>query len=817
VLTLSAALAVLGGWRTAMTYAALRSDLEELLPESALSVAALEAARERLPGLRHLGVVVDTADARNVDAANRLLDDLSERVRAYPPDMVRAVRTDITAERRFAETYVLQLMDPQDVVELRKAVEARRDWQVTRAMGMDLLEEEDDPAPPLPVDALREKYEKRHGKAHSFPGDRFVSDDGTTVVMVIQASSQSTGYEADNGLLSRVKADIASLGFPEAYAQGMRVGYAGDVATRVEEMDGLFKDLTRSGFLVSVLVIGSILWFFKTWRALPILSVPLLLGTVATFGIAALPPFSIRYLNSNTAFLGSIVVGNGINTGIILLSRFREERWGGRTVEDGIVEAVRATWRPTLAAAVAASAAYGSLVVTHFRGFNQFGWIGAIGMVTCWAATMLLAPSLLSMLGAGFGTAGGTTRRSPARVSGWIADLALSRARWVVGMTVLATLLAGFGMWQRRSDWLETDFSKLRRRDSWESGERYWGKRMDLTLRRYLTPTVIMAASPEDARVIEGRVRELQRNGEAGGLIASVRAADQLLPPERGASAREAKKLRDVLTPKLLEDLSPRDRNLVVLATGDVALRPLTTSEVPDVLAAGLRENDGRIDRNVLVFPALTEGTWDADRMAAFTEDLRHAALVDDRQAPVAGSLLLSSDIAAAMKADGPRATAVGLGTVLVITLFTFRSVGLTAAAVASLVIGAILMLGAMAWLGQRMNFSNFVSLPITFGISADYAFNMLKRYQADGRFDLRRAVANTGGAVAMCSATTIIGFGSLLVAQNKALFSFGLFSTTGEVTCLATAILSLPAALLLFGVRTSANNPCQPDQPEPR
>ena len=147
------------------------------------------------------------------------------------------------------------------------------------------------------------------------------------------------------------------------------------------------------------------------------------------------------------------------------------------------------------------------------------------------------------------------------------------------------------------------------------------------------------------------------------------------------------------------------------------------------------------------------------------------------------------------------------LGTVLVIAMIAFRSLGMSAGAVASLIVGVLLMLGTMAWGGQRLNFSNFVALPITFGIGADYAINMLKRYQLDGGSDLRAAVASTGGAVAMCSATTIIGFGSLLVAQNQALFSFGVFATAGELTCLVTAIVALPSALTVLAKRRACDN----------
>lgn len=790
VLTLAAVLGLLSLLRTIVTYADLRSDLEQLLPDSAPSVAALGMLRERLPGIRHLGVVIDTADPKNVEAANRFADDLAARVAGYPKELVGAVRVDVKSERAFAETHALQLMDPEDVRELRVAVEKRRDHQVTRAMGMDLLDEEEEPPPELPLEKLRRKYEAKHGKAKRLPGDRFVAEDGSTVVILVQASSHATGYGADKALLQRVQADVASLGFPDAYAPAMRVGYAGDVATRVEEMEGLAADLGIAGVVVLVLVVGVILLYFRRWRALPLLSIPLLLGTALSFAIAALPPWRVTYLNSNTAFLGSIVVGNGINSGIILLARFREELRRRLPLEAAIHTAVLGTWRPTLAAALAAGTAYGSLVFTDFRGFNQFGWIGLFGMLACWLATFALMPPLLSIWGGGMVSAS-----SDAPVRGK-PSFVMRFPRAVLLGTLALSVLAGWGVSHRSSDWLEHDFSKLRRRDSWEQGERYWGARMDSTLGRYLTPTVVMAPDADSAKRIEARLQALRANDGAGGLIASVRSIRGVLPDSRKQAIVEAKALRDVLTPKLLADLEAKDRALVERAVTDAALTPLTAAALPDTLVAGLREHDGRTDRNVLVFPKLGAGTWDSTRIDAFARDVRAAAHEEAPDARVAGSLLLSSDIAGAMKSDGPRATVLSLAFVLLIGVLAFRSLSLSLLTVLSVCVGVLLMLGAVAWAGQKLNFSNFVALPITFGIAADYSINMLKRYQAEGRGLTQQALSTTGGAVALCSATTIIGFGSLLVANNLALFSFGVLATAGELTCLLTAVWGLPALL---------------------
>jgi uncharacterized protein len=817
VLTVAAIFGVFALWRTVLTYAALKSDLEELLPAKAPSVLALDVLKKRLPSVRYMGVVVDTGDKQNVPAANRFLDDLAARIRKYPKDLVGTVRTGVEQERKFGETYALQLMEPRDVRRLRKSVEDLRDWEVRHAEGTELLSAEEDPKPKLPIEELKKKYEAKLGNSKTLPNDRFVSDDGKTDLLLLQATTHSTGIKADEDLLARIDHDVHALGFPDRYAPGMRVGYSSDVPTRVEEMKGLESDLSISGVMVILLVITAIVVFFRSWSAILILGVPLIWGTVYAFGLVALPPLDIRELNSNTAFLGSIIVGNGVNSGIITLARFQEEREQGALLEPAIATALSTTWRPTLAASGAAAAAYGSLIFTAFRGFNRFGWIGGIGMLVCWGATMLLQPAMLGVFGHRIKAR--RSRQPAASRFRRVLEGLLAHPRIVIAVTAVAVIAAVAGLARRASgSWIEYDLSKLRRRDSGVSGAAYWDKRMNATLGRYLDPAVIMPDNAAQARVIEQRVKELAKSGGAGGLVETVRSADDLLLPNRAQSLAEAKKLKADLTPRLLSDLSPEDRKMVDRAVSPAAMHLLTANELPAALAAGLREYDGRIDRNVLVFPKLSSATWNAERLTEFTHDLRLAATVDGHALPVASALLLTSDIAAAMKVDGPHATALSLIAVLVICMVAFRALGLSLSAVSSLLVGVLLMLGTLAWSGEKLNFSNFVALPITFGIAADYSINMLKRYQSEDRFDLRAALSHTGGAVALCSATTIIGYGSLLLAQNRALFSFGALAVTGELTCLLTGIVALPSALALFGRRargTTLRPPASSDAPE--
>jgi predicted RND superfamily exporter protein len=107
---------------------------------------------------------------------------------------------------------------------------------------------------------------------------------------------------------------------------------------------------------------------------------------------------------------------------------------------------------------------------------------------------------------------------------------------------------------------------------------------------------------------------------------------------------------------------------------------------------------------------------------------------------------------------------------------------------------------GATTLLHVKINFCNFVAYPITFGIGVDYAVNVMVRYVQDGEHDVNGAVRSTGAAVGLCSLTTIIGYSSLLLAKNRALYAFGLTAVLGEIACLTAAVVALPAVLVLFG-----------------
>src|SRR5262249_40564638 len=114
------------------------------------------------------------------------------------------------------------------------------------------------------------------------------------------------------------------------------VRLTGDVARSIEEHDSLKSDIQLVSLICGLSVLLIIIAFFRSFAAIPFVFLPTILGVALAFAFAAL---TIGYVNANSAFLGSIILGNGINFGIVLLARYHEERRKLVPVDDAVATA----------------------------------------------------------------------------------------------------------------------------------------------------------------------------------------------------------------------------------------------------------------------------------------------------------------------------------------------------------------------------------------------------------------------------------------------------------------------------------------------
>jgi uncharacterized membrane protein YbhN (UPF0104 family) len=185
---------------------------------------------------------------------------------------------------------------------------------------------------------------------------------------------------------------------------------------------------------------------------------------------------------------------------------------------------------------------------------------------------------------------------------------------------------------------------------------------------------------------------------------------------------------------------------------------------------------------------------WDGRDLETVSERIRSLDLPAGTR--VAGSAFVFADMVETIRRDGPKATLVALIGVLIVIALTMgvgRHGRLTALAA---VLGTTAMLALSSLAGVKINFLDFVALPLTLGIGTDYAANVLSRAREGGHGATRHAVLTTGGVVLLCSFTTIVGYASLLSADNAGIRSFGLAATLGELTCIIAGVWAAPVLL---------------------
>jgi len=732
-------------------------------------------------------VLLDAGKPENLPAAERLVDDLAARVRKYPKELVGSVRTGVQVESEFLKKNAPLYVDLADLKTAKERIAEQRDREVSKSLDLGLGDDQDEA--PLDFSDLKHKYDaKGMGR---FKDGRFSNAEQHLTLMLIEVASLTTGSDLGNALFKRVQADLKELGGTDKYAPGMRIGYTGDVAIDIEELAALVSDLSVSSVVVILLTLTVILVFFRWWKSVFVLLVPLTLATLYAFALVTLPPANIDGLNSNTAFLASVIVGNGINFGVILLARYLEERRLGGSIDDSLVIAVWGARSGTVVAALAAATAYGSLMITQFRGFRQFGVIGAVGMLACWAMAFLLSPSLIAWLDRDGGSLKGGVHRP--LIMGRVADLVQGHPIPIVIVASLFTVLSLYRVRTLDGSWIEYDFSQLRRSDTRVSGEAYWGHRMDELLGRYLTPLVVLTDSPQATERVSAGLKASTANGVLKDYVSEVQDARDVLPEQQPDKIAEVAQIREILTPRIRAALSPEQRSAIDPYLPPDSLHVLSADELPHTFTAGLRERSGRLDRAVLVYPKPSDATWHGEALATFTNELRRIAGTDARPA---GSIPLSADIIASISRDGPLATLAALAGVVLLVTAIFRFSRSTVLIMGSLFVGVLWLAALTLLLEVKVNFCNFIAFPITFGIGVDYAVNVMARYRQTGSRDVIDAIRSTGGAVAVCSLTTIIGYGSLLLAKNQALFLFGVLAVLGEITCLIAAVVVLPAVL---------------------
>jgi len=542
-----------------------------------------------------------------------------------------------------------------------------------------------------------------------------------------------------------------------------------------------------SSIVTAVLVSLVLLLYFRSATLLVLLVTTLAIATCAAFGAAAV---TVGHLNAATAFLGAIIAGNGVNYGILLIARFLEER-RKHDVDDALAAAIVGTLRPTAVASVGASIAYGSLAATSFKGFADFAVIGAIGMQLCWVASFVLLPALVLRWGRATRIFRGTPWVGGALV--WL--IGFKRPRVVCAVALAVAIVAGVIVARYvAADPFEYDIKQLRSEGHDAKLARAWMKLSDAEFGRgYAGPTYIAADRPDQVPAI---VRAIEARDPEHRMIGTVRSILDVVPERQADKLAVLAEHRALVDDPALASLDDTERAELAELRPPDRLVAITPEAVPASIRDQLIEKDGRSGLMLALSTSAKFDEWNGHDLIAFAAAVRRLDLPGGEVVTTSGASVIFADILHAIRRDGPIVTLIAAcGLIVMVVIMVGRNRRAIAVVVAT-ASGSLLMVAVCALAGIKVNFLDFVALPITIGIGIEYAVNIATRERQEGPGSGRAALATTGGAVAICSYTTIVGYGSLLLSQNLGIRSFGLAAMLGEMTCLGVALFLAPALL---------------------
>ena len=141
-------------------------------------------------------------------------------------------------------------------------------------------------------------------------------------------------------------------------------------------------------------------------------------------------------------------------------------------------------------------------------------------------------------------------------------------------------------------------------------------------------------------------------------------------------------------------------------------------------------------------------------------------------------------------------------------TVFDFRNLRDTLIALVPPIGGGLMLLGLMALLNVDFNPINLIVLPLVLGIGVDDGVHMVHDYRRQLAAGSTRYTpsGDTVNGVLLTSLTSIVGFGSLMVASHQGLKSVGVVLAMGVASCLTVALILVPALLVLVAKHQPAS-----------
>ena len=669
----------------------------------------------------------------------------------------------------------------------------------------------------------------------------FLSDDKSLLFILVETPPSEKGsFMGDQAAIETIREAIAKLrsAFPNVQA-----GVTGVPALSNDEMTAAFHDSSIADVLAFALtLLVMTLAFVRVGK--PLLMLGVLAVTLAwSMGVITL---TVGHLTLFSVMFISIVVGIGIDYGIYYLFRYEEEIFLGRSLREALEHTAARTGPGMLAGALTAAGTFFVLMLTDFRGIQELGFIAGIAILIAWVGMITLFPAILVLV----------DRRHADRPRGQrprahqLERIRVPLLDRVVGyprpVLIGAGILTAFSLWSVTRVGFDYNVLNLQARGT-ESVA--WERRILASTGHSGFNALSSASSLEELRVKQAAFEKLPSVSETDSVlrvipddqsekIELIKSFAPLVAPIRvgRSSTVDLDRLKQALADikrrfdvvaveagaklpaeiRVVRDKTIEVQRLLTRSNRDSAeaalnylqaqlyrdfvnkfytlqrnLNPtsVTIKDVPEELRRKFIGENGRF--LIQVHPKVD--IWEKAGAAEFVRDLR---TVDP---DITGPPIITYEATLLMERAYLTGSLYAFVLVGGLSILMIRRMRESMLGLVPMVLGVLWTVGLMQVFGIKFNLANIWGLPLIIGTAAEFGLNVILSH-LEGRPHGGPLVARSAVlGVALNGITTMVGFGSLMIASHQGIFSLGLLLTLGSACGLVAALIVLPVVLKLL------------------
>lgn len=614
---------------------------------------------------------------------------------------------------------------------------------------------------------------------------------------------------------------------------GVRAGLTGRPVLAADEMRTSDEDMTIATIAALFIVTLIFILYFRRLTRPVMAAVALMAGIAQTFGLTTVV---IGHLNILSIVFAVILIGAGIEFGLQIVSRYREELAHHKNARLAVESAITQTGRGNVTACLTTAAAFFAACCTNFLALQELGFIAGTGIILCLANMLTTLPAMIYLRDKGKNP---DKLHTALKIRLDFLEKIYARPKIVLLTAGVFTLLFMPALFYVKFNHNLLDLQarglesvEYEKKIINESSQSTWyvplvaenrEASLELAEKVRALPSVGRVETVADA-VPDGQGKKMKlidglksASPKPMGSRALARQSDLRTElqkfqqniahlSEMAFSAGEAeavnelekisKKVDDILSSKLPAEefeqafISDLHQHINILRSGFHPETIELEDMPPSIQRRYKSEKSGRFQ--IYVYPK--EDVWKPHAMAEFIKDVRS---VDPNATGTPVEVYESSRL---LEKSFKTAALLALFAIIIIVAVDFRDFRLAIFALTPLMLGILWLFELMGLFGIRFNLANFFGIPILIGVGVDNAVQIAHRFKAHGESGIVHIMTYaTGTAVLLTSITTIASFGTLAFARHMGIASLGLIMSLGTITCFIGSMIILPCILKIY------------------